>query len=89
LRAAVRALADRTACGPAQLRPQHRDIGQAVPDREHLDADHGAAFDTIDREELCEYSDESESLTEAGIDFEAFAQRRGINSSAITDNWHY
>jgi hypothetical protein len=50
-----------------------------------LDADHGAGFDTIDREELCEYIDDS--LTEAGIDVEALAQRRGIDPSAITDEW--
>lgn len=50
-----------------------------------LDTEHGADFDTIDREELCEYIDES--LIEAGIDVEALAARRGIDPAAITDQW--
>jgi hypothetical protein len=49
----------------------------------HIDDD--ADFDTIDREELCEYIDET--LTEAGIDVEALAERRGIDPAAITDRW--
>jgi hypothetical protein len=45
----------------------------------------GADFDTIDCEELCDYIDQS--LTEAGIDVEALAERRGIDPAAITAAW--
>jgi hypothetical protein len=42
-------------------------------------------FDTIDREELCEYVDHA--LTESGIDVEALADRQGIDPAALTDQW--
>jgi hypothetical protein len=43
------------------------------------------AFDTIDREELCEFIDDS--LTDAGIDVAALAARRGVDRAEITDEW--
>ncbi|MFI0407870.1 hypothetical protein [Actinomadura sp. 3N508] len=45
--------------------------------------DHG--FDTIDREELCEYIDHA--LTHTGIDVKALARRQGIDPAALTDQW--
>jgi hypothetical protein len=51
--------------------------------RHHFDD--GADFGTIDREELCDYVDQA--LTEAGIDVDALAERRGIDPAAITDQW--
>lgn len=45
----------------------------------------GAAYETGEREQLCRYIDES--LTEAGIDVDALAARRGIKRSEITDEW--
>jgi hypothetical protein len=50
-----------------------------------IDAEQGADFDTIDREEFCEYIDEA--LTEGGVDVEALAIRRGIDPAEITDEW--
>ena len=45
----------------------------------------GTGYETGEREELCDYIDNS--LTEAGIDVEALASRRGIGRYAITDEW--
>ena len=45
----------------------------------------GAGYETGEREQLCLYIDES--LTEAGIDVEALASRRGIRRYEITDQW--
>ncbi|MEU6544663.1 hypothetical protein [Streptomyces sp. NPDC046859] len=50
------------------------------------DSHHGSAgYDTVDREELCEYIDQT--LTEHGIDVAALAARRGIGRAEITDGW--
>lgn len=45
----------------------------------------GADFDTLDREDLCEYIDRA--LTEAGVDVDALAARRRIDPAEITDEW--
>ncbi|MEU8355916.1 hypothetical protein AB0C27_07865 [Nonomuraea sp. NPDC048882] len=42
-------------------------------------------YDTIEREELCEFIDGV--LSEAGIDLDGLAARRGIERSEITDQW--
>ena len=49
-----------------------------------VNAAHGT-YDTIDREELCEYIDEA--LVNAGVDIEALAARHGISRGEITDRW--
>ncbi|MFI0484921.1 hypothetical protein [Actinomadura sp. 9N215] len=50
-----------------------------------IDGTDDHSFDTIDREELCEYIDHA--LTRAGIDVEALASRQGIAPAALTDQW--
>ncbi|MGW2669309.1 hypothetical protein ACWC5F_14695 [Streptomyces sp. NPDC001272] len=45
----------------------------------------GAGFCTEEREQLCEYIDRT--LSERGVDVAALAARRGIDRSAITDDW--
>ncbi|MFD8615383.1 hypothetical protein ACFV09_41965 [Streptomyces sp. NPDC059631] len=45
----------------------------------------GAGYDTGEREQLCEYIDET--LTEHGVDVAALAARRGIGRADITDEW--
>jgi hypothetical protein len=45
----------------------------------------GAAYETGERDQLCDYIDRS--LTEAGIDVEALAARRGQGRHEITDEW--
>jgi hypothetical protein len=50
-----------------------------------VDGTDGADFDTIDREELCEYIDRA--LTGAGVDVEALARRQGLDPAALTDRW--
>ncbi|GLW09734.1 hypothetical protein Misp01_48630 [Microtetraspora sp. NBRC 13810] len=47
----------------------------------HEDGD----FDTVDREELCDYIDIT--LGAAGIDVDALATRQGIGEGSITDRW--
>ncbi|MFB4272344.1 hypothetical protein [Nonomuraea sp. GTA35] len=42
-------------------------------------------YDTIEREELCEFIDGV--LSEAGIDLDGLAARRGIERCEITDEW--
>jgi hypothetical protein len=60
-------------------------IKQVVRALNTIDAERGGNFDTVDREVLCEYI--REALTEAGFDVEALAERRGIGSHEITDEW--
>ncbi|MBG0830197.1 hypothetical protein HS041_20750 [Planomonospora sp. ID67723] len=50
-----------------------------------IDAECGVGFDTLDREDLCDYIDAS--LSGAGIDVDALAARRGIGRAEITDEW--
>jgi hypothetical protein len=45
----------------------------------------GAAYETGEREVLCEYIDQA--LGEAGIDVAALAARRGLSRYSITDRW--
>ncbi|NVI91451.1 hypothetical protein [Actinomadura sp. BRA 177] len=44
-----------------------------------------AAYETGEREQLCDYIDKS--LTETGVDVEALAARRGLKRYEITDEW--
>ena len=44
-----------------------------------------AAYETEEREELCAYIEET--LTEAGVDVDALAARRGLTRHEITDEW--
>ncbi|QKG25363.1 hypothetical protein ACTIVE_7014 [Actinomadura verrucosospora] len=50
-----------------------------------IDGTDDHSFDTIDREELCEYIDYA--LTQAGIDVEALERRQGMDPGALTDQW--
>jgi hypothetical protein len=50
-----------------------------------IDGTDGDGFDTVDREELCDYIDHA--VTRAGVDVEALARRQGIDPSALTDRW--
>ncbi|MEV4001157.1 hypothetical protein [Actinomadura sp. NPDC049753] len=50
-----------------------------------IDGTDGHDFDTVDREELCEYIDGA--LAHTGIDVEALARRRGIDPAELTDEW--
>lgn len=52
-----------------------------------IDGTDDHSFDTIDREELCEYIDDA--LTHTGIDVEALARRRGIDPAELTDEWRH
>ncbi|MES9536656.1 hypothetical protein [Actinomadura sp. NPDC000600] len=45
----------------------------------------GAAYETDEREQLCEYIENS--LTDNGIDVDAFAGRHGLTRHEITDEW--
>ncbi|MDQ0600810.1 hypothetical protein QF037_005155 [Streptomyces canus] len=49
------------------------------------DADNGGAFETDEREELCDYIDES--LTEHGVDVVALTARHGLGRCRLTDKW--
>ncbi|GAA1583222.1 hypothetical protein GCM10009678_77400 [Actinomadura kijaniata] len=60
------------------------EVEQVVLDLNEIDGRHGA-FETIEREQLCEYI--VETLVEWGIDVEALAARRGIDAAEITDAW--
>ncbi|MGW4386524.1 hypothetical protein [Streptomyces sp. NPDC004685] len=45
----------------------------------------GAAFETDEREELCDYIDQS--LTERGIDVVGLTARHGLGRYQLTDKW--
>ena len=45
----------------------------------------GAAYETEEREQLCAYIEDT--LTEAGVDVDALAARRGLTRHSITDEW--
>ncbi|MFE5210373.1 hypothetical protein [Streptomyces sp. NPDC056600] len=45
----------------------------------------GAAYETDEREELCDYIDAT--LSECGIDVPALASRHGLGRYEITDRW--
>ncbi|MGI8332908.1 hypothetical protein ACRYCC_23400 [Actinomadura scrupuli] len=47
----------------------------------------GAAYETGEREQLCEYLEES--LIETGIDIDALAGRRSLTRHEITDEWRH
>ncbi|MEV7071277.1 hypothetical protein [Streptomyces sp. NPDC093990] len=49
------------------------------------EAHNGGAFETDEREELCDYIDES--LTEHGVDVVALTARHGLGRYQITDRW--
>lgn len=49
------------------------------------DAHNGNAFETDEREELCDYIDES--LTEHGVDVVALTARHGLGRYQLTDKW--
>ncbi|MEV0160291.1 hypothetical protein [Nonomuraea fuscirosea] len=55
--------------------------GLNAVDAAHDDHD----YETIEREELCEFIDDV--LSEAGIDLDALTARRGIKRFEITDEW--
>ncbi|MGI5323620.1 hypothetical protein [Actinomadura nitritigenes] len=50
-----------------------------------VDGTDGGGFDTVDREELCDYIDHA--VTDAGVDVEALARRQGFDPAALTDRW--
>ncbi len=60
-------------------------VRRVVLELNTLDHEHGAAFDTVDREELCEFIDRT--LTEHGVDVPELAKRRGIEPAELTDEW--
>ncbi|MFF5481135.1 hypothetical protein ACFY5C_27960 [Streptomyces sp. NPDC012935] len=49
------------------------------------DAYNGSAFETDEREELCDYVDES--LTEHGVDVVALTARHSLGRYQLTDKW--
>ncbi|WP_225446966.1 hypothetical protein [Streptacidiphilus sp. PB12-B1b] len=49
------------------------------------DAHHGAAYETAEREDLCQYLDDS--LEEHGIDVPALTARHGLGPGELTDRW--
>lgn len=49
------------------------------------EAHNGSAFETDEREELCDYIDES--LTEHGVDVVALTARHGLGRYQLTDRW--
>lgn len=49
------------------------------------EAHNGAAFETDEREQLCDYVDES--LTEHGVDVVALTARHGLGRYQLTDRW--
>ncbi|MFJ6391285.1 hypothetical protein ACIQJT_27165 [Streptomyces sp. NPDC091972] len=49
------------------------------------EAHNGGAFETDEREELCDYIDES--LTEHGVDVVALTARHGLGRYQLTDRW--
>ncbi|MFH8239840.1 hypothetical protein [Streptomyces sp. NPDC018321] len=69
------------------------DDGQVFAVVEHVvlalnavdEAHNGSAFETDEREELCDYIDQS--LTEHGIDVVALTARHGLGRYQLTDKW--
>jgi hypothetical protein len=49
------------------------------------EAHDGSAFETDEREELCDYIDQS--LTEHGVDVVALTARHGLGRYQLTDKW--
>ncbi|MFJ4035318.1 hypothetical protein [Streptomyces griseoluteus] len=49
------------------------------------EAHNGSAFETGEREELCDYIDQS--LTEHGVDVVALTARHGLGRYQLTDKW--
>ncbi|AZP19223.1 hypothetical protein EJC51_26035 [Streptomyces aquilus] len=49
------------------------------------DANNGGAFETDEREELCDFIDES--LTEHGVDVVALTARHGLGRYQLTNKW--
>ncbi|MEU6068600.1 MULTISPECIES: hypothetical protein [Streptomyces] len=49
------------------------------------EAHDGAAFETDEREELCDYIDQS--LTEHGVDVVGLTTRHGLGRYQLTDKW--
>ncbi|MFI1421910.1 hypothetical protein ACH4VX_28855 [Streptomyces sp. NPDC020731] len=49
------------------------------------EAHKGSAFETDEREELCDYIDQS--LTEHGVDVVALTARHGLGRHQLTDKW--
>ncbi|MGW1564730.1 hypothetical protein ACWCQ1_51270 [Streptomyces sp. NPDC002144] len=49
------------------------------------DAQNGRAFEADEREELCDYIDQS--LTEHGVDVVALTARHGLGRYQLTDKW--
>ncbi|WP_328360393.1 hypothetical protein OG800_24545 [Streptomyces sp. NBC_00445] len=49
------------------------------------DANNGGTFETDEREELCDYIDES--LTEHGVDVAALTARHGLGPYQLTNKW--
>ncbi|MFJ5268269.1 hypothetical protein [Streptomyces sp. NPDC088358] len=49
------------------------------------DAHNGGAFETDEREQLCDYIDTS--LTELGVDVVALTARHGLGRYQLTDKW--
>lgn len=49
------------------------------------DARNGSAFETGEREELCDYIDES--LAERGVDVAGLTARHGLGRYQLTDKW--
>ncbi|MFI8069488.1 hypothetical protein ACIF85_11990 [Streptomyces sp. NPDC086033] len=49
------------------------------------DANNGGAFETDEREELCDYIDES--LAEHGVDVTALTARQGLGPYQLTNKW--
>ncbi|MEV6077785.1 MULTISPECIES: hypothetical protein [unclassified Streptomyces] len=45
----------------------------------------GVGYETVEREMLCEYIDQT--LTENGVDVAALAERNGLERYEITDEW--
>ncbi|MFC5820640.1 hypothetical protein [Nonomuraea harbinensis] len=60
-------------------------IRRVVEGLNAVDGTHDHDFDTVEREELCEFIDDV--LTEAGIDLDGLAARRGIKRFELTDEW--
>ncbi len=49
------------------------------------DEHHGAAYETDERERLCQYIDDA--LTAIGVDVPALAARHGLHPGELTDAW--
>ena len=60
-------------------------VEQVVVALNQADGTAGHDFDTVDREDLCDYIDNA--LTRSGVDVEALALRQGIDPAELTDQW--